>query len=67
MGPALNGCEVTGVDCALHAALRDLEPGGSRTANRTCKSQLALFTAERHRALRPAVAFLETCLKQMSV
>ena len=29
--------------------------------------QLVLFTAERQRDLRPAVAFSETCLKLMSV
>jgi hypothetical protein len=47
MGPILNGYEVTGVNRVLQVTLRDLEPDGTRTANRSCKSQLALFTAER--------------------
>jgi len=62
MGPILNGYEVTGVDHALQVALRDLESDGTRTVSRSCKSQLALFTAERQRALLKAVAFSETFL-----
>jgi hypothetical protein len=62
VGPILNGYEVTGVDRALQVTPRDLEADGTRTVSRSCKSQLALFTAERQRVLRPAVAFSETCL-----
>ena len=67
MGPILNGYEVTGVDRALQVTLRDLEPDGNITVGRSCKSQLALFAAERQRAVGPAVAFSEICLKQRSV
>jgi len=63
MGPVVNGYEVTGVNRALQVTLRDLETNGTRTVSRSHKSQFALFTAERQRALRPAVAFSETCLK----
>ena len=62
MGPILNGYEVTDLDRALQVTLGDIEPDGTRTVSRSCKSHLALFTVDRQRALRPTVAFSETCL-----
>lgn len=64
MGPVLNCYEVTGANRALQVTLRDLEPDGTRTVSKSSKSQLALFTAERQRALRPVVALSETCKSQ---
>jgi len=70
MGPILSGSEFMGVfNCrqgppvnhALQFTLRDLEPAGTGTVNRSCNSQLALFTTERQCAWRPEVAFSKTC------
>ena len=52
---------------ALQAAQRGLEPAGTGTVSGSCNSQFALFTTERLRELRPAVAFSKTCLKQVSM
>jgi hypothetical protein len=48
---------------AAQITLRDLETAGTRTAGRSCKSQLALSTTERQRELRPVVAFPKNCVK----
>jgi hypothetical protein len=53
------------VNCA--SSLRDLEPAGTERVSRSCNSQLALFTTERWRGLRPALAPSKTSLKHMSV
>jgi hypothetical protein len=47
--------------------LRDLEPAGTETFGGSCNSQLALFTTERQRELRPAVEFSKSCLKHSSL
>ena len=47
----------------IQVTIRDLEPAGTGTDSGTWKSQLALFTTERQRDLRPAVAFSKACLK----
>jgi len=51
----------------IQVKLSDLEPAGTGRVSGNCNSQLALFTTERQRELRPAVSFSKTCLKRTSV
>jgi len=51
----------------LQAGLRGTEPAGTQTVSGSCNSQLALFITERHRELRPAVAFSKNSWKHRSV
>ena len=66
MGSVLTGYGFVGVfycrkrpavNLAPHITLRDLEPAGKGTVSGNCNTQLALFTTERQRDLRPAVKF----------
>jgi hypothetical protein len=68
MGPFHNSYGVMGVfHCRKHppvnrvsqVALFDLYPAEPETVNRSCKSQLALFTTNQQREVRPAVAFFK--------
>ena len=45
------------MNLASQVTVRDLEPAGRGTVSGSCNSQLALFTTERQRDLRPAVKF----------
>lgn len=53
----------TSVNRASPVILCDVEPSGLRTVSRSCKSQLALFTTERHREMQSGVVFFKTRLK----
>jgi hypothetical protein len=59
----LNCRQRPAVNFASQVTLRDLEPSGKGTVSGSCNSQHALFTAERQRELRLAVAFSKTPLK----
>jgi len=51
----------------IQVTLHVLEPAGTGTVSGSRNSQLALFTTERQRELRPAVSFSKTCLKRTSL